>query len=276
MGGCQGTRNFQLSIDVTECTVDGKLSVYLERPWNHLAKYKVLKILGESVMQVYCVTEPEPRSTYVMKGIEKPSSNVPTQTVFLPQHVPFMVNLLAFFQSEQKIFLLLKHAEGGRLYDYVRSYTPTVASRGSNYFSVLFPEDVDSQTSNITNASQVVAESFCSDNNGYVEDTSSAKPNDELLVPSKSEEFRELVRSSHALLQSVSKTLNQIKQLEDIGKESDKVASTCFHNLECQSSPLMNKSIIKHSKIPEASLKQWTRELAVAIHSLHGKGVILR
>ncbi|XP_050341382.1 ribosomal protein S6 kinase delta-1 [Bactrocera neohumeralis] len=278
VGVWHGTRNFQLSIDVTECTVDGRLSVYLERPWNHLAKYKVLKILGESVMQVYCVTEPEPRTTYVMKGIEKPSSNVPTQTVFLPQHVPFMVDLLAFFQSEQKIFLLLNHAEGGRLYDYVRSYTPTVASRGSNYFSALFPDDVDSQTSNITNASAVVAESFYNDNNGYEEDTrlsSTAKANDQLIVPSESEEFRELVRSSHKLLQSVSKTLHQIKQLEDITQETDKMGGTSFRNLECQSSPLMNKSIIKHSKIPEASLKQWMRELAVAIHSLHGKGVIL-
>ncbi|XP_018803759.1 PREDICTED: ribosomal protein S6 kinase delta-1 isoform X3 [Bactrocera latifrons] len=247
-----GTRNFQLSIDVTECSVDGKLSVYLERPWNHLAKYKVLKILGESVMQVYCVTEPEPRATYVMKGIEKPSSNVPTQTVFLPQHIPFMVDLLAFFQSEQKIFLLLNHAEGGRLYDYVRSYTPTVVSRGSNYFSALFPDDVDSQTSNITNASAVSATSFCSDNNGYEEDTrlcNTAKAIDQVIVPSESEEFRELVRSSHKLLQSVSKTLYQIKQLEDITQESDKMG--------------------------EASLKQWMRELAVAIHSLHGKGVIL-
>ncbi|XP_018803758.1 PREDICTED: ribosomal protein S6 kinase delta-1 isoform X2 [Bactrocera latifrons] len=273
-----GTRNFQLSIDVTECSVDGKLSVYLERPWNHLAKYKVLKILGESVMQVYCVTEPEPRATYVMKGIEKPSSNVPTQTVFLPQHIPFMVDLLAFFQSEQKIFLLLNHAEGGRLYDYVRSYTPTVVSRGSNYFSALFPDDVDSQTSNITNASAVSATSFCSDNNGYEEDTrlcNTAKAIDQVIVPSESEEFRELVRSSHKLLQSVSKTLYQIKQLEDITQESDKMGGTSFNNLERQSSPLMNKSIIKHSQIPEASLKQWMRELAVAIHSLHGKGVIL-
>lgn len=274
MGGWHGRMNFQLSIDVTECTADGKLSAYLERPWNHLAKYKVLKILRESVMQVYCVTEPEPRTTYVMKGIEKPSSNVPTQTVFLPQHVPFMVDLLAFFQSEQKIFLLLKHAEGGLLYDYVRSYSPTVASKGSNYFSVLFPDDVDTQTSNITNTSPVVAESFCSDSSSYVEDTrlcSSTKANDELLVPSKSEEFSELVRSSHELLQSVSKTLHQIKQMEDTTK-----GDACFNNLECQSFSPMNKGIIKYSKIPEASLKQWTRELAVAIHSLHGKGVILR
>ncbi|XP_054088041.1 ribosomal protein S6 kinase delta-1 isoform X1 [Zeugodacus cucurbitae] len=273
-----GRKNFQLSIDVTECAVAGKLSVYLERPWNHLAKYKVLKILGESVMQVYCVTEPEPRSTYVMKGIEKPSSNIPTQTVFLPQHVAFMVDLLAFFQSEQKIFLLLNYAEGGRLYDYVRSYTPTIASKGSNNFSVLFPDDVDPQISNIPNTMEVVAESSYSTSRGSVEDTSfssSAKARNELLVPSKSEEFKELVRSSHELLQSVSKTLNQIKLLEDTTKGSNETSDACLNNLTCQSSSPNNKSIIKFSRIPEASLKQWTRELAVAIHCLHGKGVIL-
>ncbi|XP_054741709.1 ribosomal protein S6 kinase delta-1 isoform X1 [Anastrepha obliqua] len=278
-GGFGGKKNFQLSIDITDCAIDGKPSVYLERPWNHLAKYKVLKVLGDSVMQVYCVTEPEPRTMYVMKGIEKPSSNMPTQTVFLPQHVPFMVDLLVFFQSEQKIFLLLKHAEGGRLFDYVQSYTPTIASRATNYFSALFPDEMDGETSVVTNGDQVepdISSGISAQRFGYVEENSILPVDSTELAPTESVEFSELVRSSQQLLKSVSKTLQQSKQLEDDPKSANERVEAQIKNSTSQtisSSPKKNN--IKFTKIPEASLKQWARELAVSIHSLHGKGVIL-
>uniref|UniRef100_W8BHY1 Ribosomal protein S6 kinase-like 1 n=1 Tax=Ceratitis capitata TaxID=7213 RepID=W8BHY1_CERCA len=267
-----GVKNFQLSIDVTESTVDGQ-PLYLERPWNHLAKYKVLKVLGDSVMQVYCVTEPEPRAIYVMKGIEKPSSNAPTQTIFLPQHVPYMVDLLAFFQSDQKIFLLLQHAEGGRLYDYIQSYTPRAASRASNYFSVLFPDEMEPKTSLNVNCTQNDPDS--TQDSDYAETISMPSSIESNYVDADSSEFSELVRSSQKLLQSVSKTLQQIKKLEEtpntINKTSDKDLEASKHD-ECSPS---GKVICEVYKIPEASLKQWARELAVVIHSLHGKGVIL-
>ncbi|XP_073825270.1 ribosomal protein S6 kinase-like 1 [Musca autumnalis] len=114
------TSNFQLALDVSCNTNSESSGFYLERPWNHMAKYKVNALLGNKVLLVSCITEPL-KPKYVMKGIEKPSSNSPTQTVFLPQHVPYMVDLLAFFQSDQKIFLLLKLALGGKLIDYVHS-----------------------------------------------------------------------------------------------------------------------------------------------------------
>ncbi|XP_058978560.1 ribosomal protein S6 kinase delta-1-like [Musca domestica] len=114
------TSNFQLALDVSCNTNSESSGFYLERPWHHMAKYKVNALLGNKVLLVSCITEPL-KPQYVMKGIEKPSSNSPTQTVFLPQHIPYMVDLLAFFQSDQKIFLLLKLALGGKLIDYVHS-----------------------------------------------------------------------------------------------------------------------------------------------------------
>lgn len=114
------TSNFQLSVDVSGNTNSESSGLYLERPYNHMAKYKVISLLGHKVLLVSCITEPL-KPKYVMKGVEKPSSNSPTQTVFLPHHVPYMVDLVAFFQSDQKIFLLLKLALGGKLIDYIHS-----------------------------------------------------------------------------------------------------------------------------------------------------------
>ncbi|EDW15320.1 ribosomal protein S6 kinase delta-1 [Drosophila mojavensis] len=198
---------FQLSLDEVDSVTQ------LECAWNQLAKYKVLKVLGDRVMQVQCITEPQSRPTCIMKGIEKPASNSPTQSIFLPQRVPYMCQLLAYFQSDQKIFLLLKQAEGGRLYDYIQSYTPT-ASKSVDYAN-LFPAEQP-----LTVASDVT----------------------------------ELVRSSQQLLKSVSHTLSNLQA----GALTPRRQQTTARRL------------------PEVCLRQWACELAVAIHSLHGKGVILR
>ncbi|KAH8310496.1 hypothetical protein KR044_001681 [Drosophila immigrans] len=202
---------FQLSVDEVDNVTQ------LECAWNQLAKYKVLRVLGQRVMQVQCITLPQSQPTAVMKGIEKPASNSPTQSIFLPQRVPYMAQLLAYFQSEQKIFLLLKQAEGGRLYDYIQSYTPTASKCGD--YADLFPEQ--------------------------------QQPEIELTADS---DVSDLVRNSQQLLKSVSHTLSSLQA----------GALT----------PHRQKTMVK--RLPEACLRQWACELALAIHSLHGKGVILR
>ncbi|KAM7360082.1 ribosomal protein S6 kinase-like 1 isoform 2-T2 [Cochliomyia hominivorax] len=206
--------NFQLAIDVSGNTASDSSGFYLERPWNHMAKYKVNRLLANKVLHVTCITEPL-KPSYVMKGIEKPSSNSPTQTVFLPQHVPYMVDLLAFFQSDQKIFLLLKLALGGKLIDYVHS---------------------------INQGSKQLASSSL---NPFIE-------------------VNDLVNNSKQLLQSVSNTLQVIKDLECPSKSPRKSP---------RRSPRKMPSF--HSKIPENQLKMWAQQLLIAIHALHEKSVIL-
>ncbi|XP_032294838.1 ribosomal protein S6 kinase-like 1 [Drosophila virilis] len=198
---------FQLSLDEADNVSQ------LECPWNQLAKYKVLQVLGERVMQVQCITQPLSQPAVVMKGIEKPASNSPTQSIFLPQRVPYMCQLLAYFQSDQKIFLLLKQAEGGRLFDYIQSYTPTASKCGD--YADLFPAEQP-----LTTDSDVT----------------------------------DLLRNSQQLLRSVSHTLSTLQ------------AGTL--------TPRRLKTGAK--RLPEVCLRQWACELAVAVHSLHGKGVILR
>ncbi|KAH8255026.1 hypothetical protein KR032_006093 [Drosophila birchii] len=210
---------FQLSLDMT----DGENVTQLECPWNELARYKVLKVFEERVMQVQCVTKPQHPAS-IMKGIEKPASHSLTQSIFLPQQVPYMVQLLAYFQSEQKIFLLLRQAEGGRLYDYLQSYTPT-SSKCVNY-GELFPAEQEEEQALLTVESDV----------------------------------SDLLRSSQQLLKSVSNTLSNLQA----GVVTHRKRGT---DLDC---------IARSKPIPEQCLRQWACELAIAIHSLHGKGVILR
>lgn len=81
-------------------------TVFLERPINHLSKYKVVKII-ENVMQVQDVTD---KQFYIMKVIQKPSSNCSAKSIFLPQNIPFMVSLVNYSQSDNAVFLLLKQA----------------------------------------------------------------------------------------------------------------------------------------------------------------------
>ncbi|XP_064549427.1 ribosomal protein S6 kinase delta-1 isoform X2 [Drosophila montana] len=200
---------FQLSLDETDNVSQ------LECPWNQLAKYKVLQVLGERVMQVQCITQPLSQPTAVMKGIEKPASNSPTQSIFLPQRVPYMCQLLAYFQSDQKIFLLLKQAEGGRLFDYIQSYTPTTSKCGD--YADLFPAEQP-----LTTDSDVT----------------------------------DLLRNSQQLLRSVSHTLSTVQA--------------------GMLTPRRLKTTAPAKRLPEVCLRQWACELAVAVHSLHGKGVILR
>lgn len=206
--------NFQLALDVSGNTTSDSSGLYLERPWNHMVKYKVNRLLGNKVLHVTCITEPL-KPSYVMKGIEKPSSNSPTQTVFLPQHIPYMVDLLAFFQSDQKIFLLLKLALGGKLIDHVNSFY-----------------------------------------NG-----SKANDSSELLANSPLSSTNEIVSNSKQLLESVTNTLQAVKDLETLDKSP-------------QRSP--HKISTLQRKLSEGQVKIWAQQLLVSLHALHEKSIILR
>ncbi|XP_055613343.1 ribosomal protein S6 kinase delta-1 [Uranotaenia lowii] len=99
----------------------------LERPLNYLSRYKVVRVLEGRIMQVQDVTD---RKFYIMKSIRKPPGGF-CQAMFLPHGVPYMVPLVAYFQSEVSVFLLMKLICGGKLWDYICRY------RGrSNYSEV--------------------------------------------------------------------------------------------------------------------------------------------
>ncbi|KAL9872191.1 ribosomal protein S6 kinase-like 1 isoform 1-T1 [Glossina fuscipes fuscipes] len=232
--------NVQLTIDVGGSADVNTKSYYLERPWNHVAKYKVLGVLGEKVLLVQCITEMQ-KPQYVMKGIEKPSSNSPTQSIFLPQQIRNMVDLVAFFQNEQKIFLLLKVAQGGRLLDYIHNYESNC--KKSQSMDKLFPE---LNNENIQNNRR-------DEENG-----------------NSSMEIEDIVKNSKQLLKSVAHTLNTLK--ESVDKAGDSQLAPAIKNHGDEPLDIQNNKLLR---LPEASIKQWARELLIAIHSLHEKGIIL-
>lgn len=161
------------------------------------------------------------KTLYTMKGIEKPSSHSPAQSVFLPQNIPYMVELMAFFQSDEKIFILLQHAKGGNLFDYIENYVPS--------------EDVVHQKHQSIHQIFENISPDCNDSTDNIED---------------------MVLASQKLLRSVSKTLKEVKQIEDVGTRKE------LH--------------ISRQPFPVECIKQWARELLTAIEGLHMKGVILR
>lgn len=80
----------------------------LELPLNHLAKYKVVKILDDNVMSVQEVTT---RKFYVIKSIDKPDkTDLGLEVLLVQTLVPHMVSLVAYFQTEFAVFLLLQPA----------------------------------------------------------------------------------------------------------------------------------------------------------------------
>ena len=178
---------------------------------------------------------------YVLKGLEKPSSNSPTQSIFLPQNVAYMVKLKAYFQSEQKIFLLLQHAQGGCLYDYLQSYACKQQHKTKSMES-LFPKDLEERDL-------------------FVKSKQLLEP------PANNADFEDIVRCSQQLLKSVSKTLDNVKHLAEPSpppksplKSPQKFAIAPF----------------KAFQLPELSFKRWASQLAIAIQCLHDKGIILR
>ncbi|XP_055639063.1 ribosomal protein S6 kinase delta-1 [Toxorhynchites rutilus septentrionalis] len=93
----------------------------LERPLNYLSRYKVVQVVDGRLMQVQDCTD---KKFYIMKGIRKPPG-VSSQGLFFPCDIPYMVPLVAYFQSDSSVFLLLKLVCGGKLWDYICSYRKT-------------------------------------------------------------------------------------------------------------------------------------------------------
>lgn len=88
------------SDDTTNSTIPDVKS--LERPLSNLSKYTVTKVFSTKlIMQVQDVTS---RCNFVMKVVWFDHN----KSIFLPQNILYMVDLVAYFQSENALYLLLK------------------------------------------------------------------------------------------------------------------------------------------------------------------------
>lgn len=217
------------NVDSSNAATTNETSI--ERPIDQLSRFKVIKIL-ETVMQVQDNMDKE---IFIIKAIEKPSSNNLPQMICLPRNIPFMVNLVAYFQSEATIYLLLQQASGGRLWDYIRSYEPTkhtslpnrTASLAS-LFNFTEPSDTKPKTETCNDSSKYVTESpFMAmlnqyRNTDYSRSNSNPSSLSEVIqnfesnadipafdVLSQDMDVLDLVNCSQKLIRSVSNTLDQ-------------------------------------------------------------------
>ncbi|XP_045519445.1 ribosomal protein S6 kinase-like 1 isoform X2 [Pieris brassicae] len=216
----------------------------LRRPYEELAMYRVLAVLGNTMMLVLHKTE---QTCYAMKVIQKVPQNLTefdnyfqrtqdTREPILPTLIPYMVPLHAYIDSNNLIFLILSYAPGQKLFDYIKNYTQSIPNtpRRVNLENV-FPKQTHSENNVPTDVNR----------------------NEELSV-------KELVTSSQKLLLDVDKALTESGD-SDVKKENSDVPS-----------PSVKLSKSPRDVLPPSTICMWGAEILTALESLHNAGVICR
>uniref|UniRef100_A0A669P6E3 non-specific serine/threonine protein kinase n=1 Tax=Phasianus colchicus TaxID=9054 RepID=A0A669P6E3_PHACC len=78
-----------------------------------------------SVSMVLLVMDTRTQQTFILKGLRKSSEYSRSRTTIIPRCVPNMVCLHKYIISEESVFLVLQHAEGGKLWSYVSKFLNT-------------------------------------------------------------------------------------------------------------------------------------------------------
>lgn len=279
--------------------VDDKPSVLaLERPVNNLSRFKVIGINNYMMTVQSCAD----KKSYVLKNVYKDSSC----TISLPQSIPFMIQLISFYKTENSIFLLLPLISGGLLWDYINSYSNKQECNRSNLEELFVdpprtPErqaatKQDEEETSENFDVEVAEEIFLVEHNNHL----AAFENQPVTIPSfetlsSAMDINDLMSCSQKLLQSVSKTLekSQVQAKEKYQDSSEKIYAREETELlhETSQPPLVDaptKSAtevvadnviipgipIEVAPLPEMALKQWSSELIVAVNNLHKAGVI--
>ncbi|XP_047510541.1 ribosomal protein S6 kinase-like 1 isoform X1 [Pieris napi] len=216
----------------------------LRRPYEELAMYRVLAVLGNTMMLVLHKTE---QTCYAMKVIQKVPQNLTefdnyfqrthdTREPILPTLIPYMVPLHAYIDTNNLIFLILSYAPGQKLFDYIKNYAKSVPNtpRRVNLENV-FPKETHSENNVPTDVNR----------------------NEELSV-------KELVTSSQKLLLDVDKALTE-KGDSDVKNENRDVPS-----------PSVKLSKSPRDVLPPSTICMWGAEILTALESLHNAGVICR
>nr|XP_058929273.1 ribosomal protein S6 kinase delta-1 isoform X3 [Kogia breviceps] len=102
-------------------------------PWNLRSpaeELKAFRVLGV-IDKVLLVMDTRTEQTFILKGLRKSSENSRNRKTIIPRCVPNMVCLHKYIISEESVFLVLQHAEGGKLWSYIRHIQLTYFSRWS-------------------------------------------------------------------------------------------------------------------------------------------------
>ncbi|XP_004853613.1 ribosomal protein S6 kinase delta-1 isoform X2 [Heterocephalus glaber] len=93
-------------------------------PWNLRSpaeELKAFRVLGV-IDKVLLVMDTRTEQTFILKGLRKSSESSRNRKTIIPRCVPNMVCLHKYIVSEESVFLVLQHAEGGKLWSYLSKF----------------------------------------------------------------------------------------------------------------------------------------------------------
>ncbi|XP_012978092.1 ribosomal protein S6 kinase delta-1 isoform X2 [Mesocricetus auratus] len=93
-------------------------------PWNLRSpaeELKAFRVLGV-IDKVLLVMDTRTEQTFILKGLRKSSECSRSRKTIIPRCVPNMVCLHKYIISEESVFLVLQHAEGGKLWSYISKF----------------------------------------------------------------------------------------------------------------------------------------------------------
>ncbi|XP_032540141.1 ribosomal protein S6 kinase delta-1 isoform X3 [Chiroxiphia lanceolata] len=107
-----------VSVSMPPGSLSSRPSWNLRSPAEELKTFRVLGVIDK----VLLVMDTRTQQTFILKGLRKSSEYSRSRTTIIPRCVPNMVCLHKYIISEESVFLVLQHAEGGKLWSYVSKY----------------------------------------------------------------------------------------------------------------------------------------------------------
>lgn len=220
-----------------------------ELPVQQLCKYKVIRVLSDNVMSVQEVVT---RRFFIIKSIDRTED---WNRGMEGGPLTYMVHLVAYFVTEFVVFLLLQPARWDRKEEFMRQI-------GETLIDLL----ICSGGRLVDYIAEFEANKDGADNSdGYCDEQleNAVAPAYESMTEDVN--IDELLLSSQLLLKSVQRTLdhsnteqtNAITAIEDETKESTETKANA------------------NRRIPEDCVRQWAKEMIVAVDALHMQHIIL-
>uniref|UniRef100_A0A8B9Q899 non-specific serine/threonine protein kinase n=1 Tax=Apteryx owenii TaxID=8824 RepID=A0A8B9Q899_APTOW len=106
------------SISMPPGSLSSRPSWNLRSPAEELKAFRVLGVIDKVILQSEGTTD-----LFVLcQGLRKSSEYSRSRTTIIPRCVPNMVCLHKYIISEESVFLVLQHAEGGKLWSYISKF----------------------------------------------------------------------------------------------------------------------------------------------------------
>uniref|UniRef100_A0A670Z7E5 non-specific serine/threonine protein kinase n=1 Tax=Pseudonaja textilis TaxID=8673 RepID=A0A670Z7E5_PSETE len=111
-------KGVDLLLEGVQGSLSSRPSWNLRSPAEELKAFRVLGVIDK----VLLVMDTRTQQTYILKGLRKSSECSRKRKTIIPRSVPNMVALHKYIISEESVFLVLHHAEGGKLWSYISKF----------------------------------------------------------------------------------------------------------------------------------------------------------